>query len=61
MPVVETEDGRWTVCDDGTPGNHVFIQASALYALSKNHGLAAVNGFVWEDLDALTAYDEIQF
>ena len=61
VPVVETEDGRWTVCDDGTPGNHVFIQASALYALSKNHDLAAVNGFVWEHPDALTDYDEIRF
>lgn len=49
------------VCDDGTPGNHVFIQASALYALSKNHDLAAVNGFVWERPDALTDYDEIRF
>ena len=46
VPVVETEDGRWTVCDDGMPGNH---------------GLAAANGFVWEHSDVLTDYDEIRF
>ena len=61
VPVVETEDGRWTVCNDGTPGNHVFIQTSALYALSKNHGLAAANGFVCEHSDVLTDYDKIRF
>ena len=61
VPVVETEDGRWTVCNDGTPGNHVFIQTSVLYALSKNHGLAAANGFVWEHSDVLTDCDEIRF
>lgn len=61
VPVVETEDVRWMVCNDGTPGNHVFIQASALYALSKNHDLVAANGFVWEHSDVLTDYDEIQF
>lgn len=46
VPVVETEDGRWTVCDDGMPGNH---------------GLAAANGFVWEHPDALTDYGGIRF
>lgn len=61
VPVIKTEDGRWMVCDDGTPGNHVFIQVSALYALSKNHDLAAVNGFIWKRPDALTDYDKIQF
>lgn len=61
VPVIKTEDGRWMVCDDGTPGNHVFIRASRLYSLVKSHDSAAANVFIWKRPDALTDYDEIRF